>query len=471
MRERAGLGAMLLVVAVAWLTTLSPGVRVSDDVGALQAVCATFGVAHPTGFPLWTLACGAFARVVPFGSFAWRANLFSAACGLAALVPLFVVLRRLGAGVPLAAAGGLAFAALPVAWRVAVVAEVYHLHLLLAATAWAGVLQWRAGRGEKWLWMAVLAACLGVGVHPMMALTAPGLLLAVVVADRRAAARALPVGVAALLLALLPHAWLWTRVQDPATPLRYLHGADLPAFLAYARGAQFSGEMLAGTPGGALLREVGLQTLAAAGASVALLGLPDRPVRAGMLLAAALHAGFALTYGIGELGPYVLPVAWLGGVGLVAAAARVPRAGWVAGPLALGLLALNRGAAQLGQAREDQQQMRELAERVEEDGVVLVRHWPWVGAAWAQALATAEGGPAVLVWGRDRGPVTAEALRAALDAADRLPHQPGALPQGGAWLLGPGFEDRTVGCAPVDAALCRVTSPSVPPDGARPGTR
>lgn len=468
MRARAGLLAVLLVVGAAWLATLSPGVRIDNDAGALQAVCATFGVAHPTGFPLYTLACGAFVRMAPLGDLAWRANLFSAVCGLGALVPLFAVLRRVGAGPALAAAGAAAFAALPVMWRVAVAAEVYTLHLLLAGAAWALVLRWRDDRDPRALWLAVFAACLGVGVHPLMALTAPGLLMTVVWTDRAAALRAVPMGTVALAAGLLPHAWLWARVQDPETPLRYLHGADVPTFLAYATGAQFRGEMLAGPDLAVLWREAGLQTLLAAAAAVFLRAVPDRPTRAGLLLAIALHTAFAVTYGIGEVGPYMLPVAWLGVVGSVAMASRRPWGAWALVPVAVAMLAVNHRAARQDLARQDAATVVAIAAEAD---VVFVRHWPWLGAMWAQQLATAGGGPAVVPWGWDAPPLTPERLRARLDG-DLAPHQPGALPADGAVLLvGPGWDDASVACVPLGEDACRVSAGSPPPAGGPPGTR
>lgn len=455
--SRLALPVAWLAVGAAWLPTLSPGVRMDNDVGALQAVCATFGVAHPTGFPLYTLACGAFVHAVPVGELAWRANLFSAVCGLAAVGALFAVLRRIGAGPWLAAAGAAGFAALPVAWRVAAAAEVYHLHLLLAGLAWAGVLAWRVGAGERWLWAAVGAACLGVGVHPMMALTAPGLLVAVVLADRRAALRAVPVGVLALGVALLPHVWLWSRAHDPTTPLRYMQGGDLAVYIAYATGAQFRAEML-GLPDLAVLwREAGLQTLLAAAAVPLLWRVPDRAVRLGLLVAAVVHGGFALTYGIGEVGPYVLPVAWLGVVGAVAAVGQWRRVAWVAGPAVLVLLVVNRGAARHPGAVDEAATADRVSAAVGPDGVVVVRHWSWVGAMWAQQLATRRGGPAVVGWETGRGPLDRDGLAALLDGESDRPHRPEPLPADPVvHLVGPGWADAQVACTAVVAGVCRV---------------
>jgi hypothetical protein len=38
-------------------------------------------VAHPPGYPLFTLLANCMIRLVPFGSIAWRVNLLTAVCG------------------------------------------------------------------------------------------------------------------------------------------------------------------------------------------------------------------------------------------------------------------------------------------------------------------------------------------------------------------------------------------------------
>lgn len=40
-----------------------------------------FKVAHPPGYPLFTLLANCVIRLVPFGSIAWRVNLLTAVCG------------------------------------------------------------------------------------------------------------------------------------------------------------------------------------------------------------------------------------------------------------------------------------------------------------------------------------------------------------------------------------------------------
>ena len=64
-----------ILAALAYSFTLAPTFSHTDS-GELAAVCYTFGVAHPTGYPLYTLLGGLFARL-PLGSPAFNLNLMA----------------------------------------------------------------------------------------------------------------------------------------------------------------------------------------------------------------------------------------------------------------------------------------------------------------------------------------------------------------------------------------------------------
>ena len=104
------------------------------DTAEFQAIGPVLGIAHPTGYPTYTLTAWLASVVLqPFGNEAYRADLLSALlmAGAAALLAVRVVLatRRL----PLGVVAGLAFAVTPVAWRVATRADAHALHVFLAA--------------------------------------------------------------------------------------------------------------------------------------------------------------------------------------------------------------------------------------------------------------------------------------------------------------------------------------------------
>jgi len=170
-----GLGALLLYGA-----TAAPGIAtLFDDSLEFQLVAPTFAIAHPTGYPLYTLLGGLWSRVIfPFGNWAWRMNLFSALAGGATIALLYLLAKRLTGGNRwggLAAAS--AFALSPVWWSQTTVAEVYALHIFfVVALLYAAVsLDQQPSRRQMLLFCGL--AGLSLTHHRTAVLLLPGLAL------------------------------------------------------------------------------------------------------------------------------------------------------------------------------------------------------------------------------------------------------------------------------------------------------
>jgi len=84
-----GIFIFLLSFSV-YLFTLAPTIGFIDC-GELTVVSATLGIAHPTGYPLYTLL-GRLFTLIPFGSLAQRVNLLSAFFSALTLVSFFTAL-------------------------------------------------------------------------------------------------------------------------------------------------------------------------------------------------------------------------------------------------------------------------------------------------------------------------------------------------------------------------------------------
>ena len=175
-----GLAFLLL-----YARTAAPSiVELFDDTLEFQVVLPTFGIAHPTGYPLFTLAGGVWSRLLPVGNWAWRTNLFSAVCAAAAVAMLFALTRRLvgsDAG-QRASWGGLAAALIfglgPVWWMQATVAEVYALHNLLAVAILLMAVDLPASSGralDRRMTLLWLLVGLGLAHHRTTVLLLPGL--------------------------------------------------------------------------------------------------------------------------------------------------------------------------------------------------------------------------------------------------------------------------------------------------------
>src|SRR5687768_15461446 len=111
-----------LAAVAAYVFTLTDTVSGGDS-GELISVAYHVGVAHPPGYPLYTLLAKV-STLIPLGGIAWRVSLFSALCDAAAAAVLCrAVISWTGsrsAGV--LAAGAFAFS--PLVWPYAIAAEV-----------------------------------------------------------------------------------------------------------------------------------------------------------------------------------------------------------------------------------------------------------------------------------------------------------------------------------------------------------
>src|SRR5437764_15450488 len=68
---------VFLISFIVYLQTLAPAVPFIDG-GELATVCATLGIAHPTGYPLFSLIGYLFAHLPIAGHVIMRVNIMSA---------------------------------------------------------------------------------------------------------------------------------------------------------------------------------------------------------------------------------------------------------------------------------------------------------------------------------------------------------------------------------------------------------
>lgn len=147
-----------LVLSVLYGLTLCPTVPGGDS-GELITVAHSLGVAHPPGYPLYTLIAHGFSYF-PFGSVAFRINLLSAVFSVAAGLLLFNLIWQWLKDEWAACGVALFFFLSPLVWRYAVVAEVFSLNnlfVILLLSCFYGFLE---KKSPAWVW--ALAATLGL---------------------------------------------------------------------------------------------------------------------------------------------------------------------------------------------------------------------------------------------------------------------------------------------------------------------
>lgn len=327
-RDRSGANWAAAATAIPlcmFLLTLCRSIYWGDST-ELALVADAAGVAHPTGYPLWSMAAALFARLpLPGWTPSLAANLLSALCGAAACLALFLLLREAGVARPWALFGALALASSPEMWLQAGIAEVYTLHVLLVLLVLLAACRFRAKPSSGRLYALALSAGLSLCNHmTSLLLAAPVLLLAAGSlhrpgggGERRAAVWSRAAAI--FLMGLLPYIYLplrsladpWPDYGNPETGegFRWLVSGSQFSYLMFSSGVDyFTGELrdfLGQLPG---RFSPWLLAVAAVGAARDWAGKRTRPLAAAFTLYATLVLAHALNYRIDDKEAYFLPV-------------------------------------------------------------------------------------------------------------------------------------------------------------------
>ena len=181
------------------------------DTAEFQTVPYILGIAHPTGFPAFTLAGWIFSHAVAFGTVAWRMNLFAAICTALTAATVAVLATALECNAFAAIAAAVAFACGNLVWHGAAYANAHALAgLCIVAALTASVLFAKHG-DRRALYTACACAGFGLATHPETIWVLPA--IAVAIAWQRSAWRPRPLllATALVLVPLLLYAYLPLR--------------------------------------------------------------------------------------------------------------------------------------------------------------------------------------------------------------------------------------------------------------------
>lgn len=419
----AAAGGAFLVALGLEVRTLLPGLAFWDT-AEFQAIGPVLGVAHPTGYPSYTLLLWLASVVLqPFGDEALRANLLSAllvsaACGLTAIAVIQLTGRAL-----LGFAAGVALGLAPTIWRIGLRADPHPLHLALSALLLVLLLGWAErrrdghGAGDRWLLASAAVFGLALGNHALTALLVPGIGAFVLLTDPRLlfrrfglvlACAGVAVGTAVLLYAYLP----LRSAMNP--PLDYANPETLDAVRYVVLGEQFRGTFstlpplaeAVGSVWSELWSNVGpLALMAVAGFVIGLARWTAATVLIGSWL--ILTSAFALVYQNADIQRYyavpfmaavilaALALSFAGDLLARALSPSVPRAGLSAGMagfaglvaavvlVAPGVLALPATFAAVDSSRErDAEIWLDAAFEALEPDAVIVSWWSFSTPMW-----------------------------------------------------------------------------------------
>jgi hypothetical protein len=175
------------------------------DTGELDTVPWILGIAHPPGFPLYTLLGWVFAHLVPFGSVAFRMSLLSAIAMSACAWMLYRIVADASSDPLAGLCASWLFAAGLTAWEHATRAEVHAVEMAAFAALLFSALRWYQKPSTPRLFACAIAFGLAVAIHPVALLALPGLLMLLI--SRLHQVDAAPLAAAALLALVIATIW------------------------------------------------------------------------------------------------------------------------------------------------------------------------------------------------------------------------------------------------------------------------
>lgn len=321
-----------------YLRTLAPGLLAGDP-GEFQFAAWNFGLAHPTGYPLYMVLGGLWQRLWALIGIppATSLNAFSAVCAAAAVALLYrlmldwlpgsLTVRRMAA-----LFSALLLATNPTFWNQSLIAEVYALHaLFVVGILWAAR---AAGNGQASPGLPLFLAILALAHHATSILLLPGLLVYLTLRDRSwwRSWRVVGLGMAGVALVALSYLYIPLRAGADASPWYHqdvggqvldLYAGGWNAFVQFISGRSIS----VGFRGvGEAWAQVGFAAsqwrlhfswpgLALVGMGLVALGMRRNwPVLALTGIFALLQQVFNLFYGIDDIFVYYIPLYLTGAI-------------------------------------------------------------------------------------------------------------------------------------------------------------
>ena len=191
---------LLLVDFIVYFLTLSPAVQFIDS-GELAVVCKSLGIAHPTGYPLYTLL-GRLFSLLPLKDIIFRVSFMSLLFICVTNIVLFFILLAIGqnlskrkgelstTGIWSAFLATLIFSFTPTLWSCATSNEVYSLNVLFYTLIILLVLLWRNSRkesvGERIFFLLIFVYALSFGNHMSTILLLPAIFFILISTYRKA---------------------------------------------------------------------------------------------------------------------------------------------------------------------------------------------------------------------------------------------------------------------------------------------
>ncbi|MFH1399805.1 MAG: DUF2723 domain-containing protein, partial [Candidatus Woesearchaeota archaeon] len=197
----------LFIPLLIYLVTLAPTVYWGDS-GELITAIHTLSIPHPSGYPTYILL-GKLFTLLPFGTVAFKANLFSAVFAALTCLLVFLICLHITKSAPASMAAAFIFAFSKTFWGQAVVAEVYTMHAFFLALNIYLLLEYTKTHEPKYLYLFTFCFGLSLTHHITSILFAPAYLILLL--KNQQITKHIPLCAVLFIVSLTPYIYLPIR--------------------------------------------------------------------------------------------------------------------------------------------------------------------------------------------------------------------------------------------------------------------
>ncbi|MCX6731363.1 MAG: DUF2723 domain-containing protein [Candidatus Roizmanbacteria bacterium] len=144
------------------------------DSAEYSTVARTWGIAHPPGYPLYSLLANIIDRIIPFETTSWRISLLSSIPTVLTAYILYKIMMQLKLTKYVALIGSLLYLVLFPIWQYALVPEVFALHTFFVALITYLLLKYIKKPNTSYLLYSSLVCGLCISNHHIFVLFIPG---------------------------------------------------------------------------------------------------------------------------------------------------------------------------------------------------------------------------------------------------------------------------------------------------------
>ena len=166
---------LFFIIFFTYIFTMAPSIYWGDS-PELIAVAYTLGIAHPSGYPLYTLL-GKLFTFIPIGTIAYRLNIMSAFFASLTVIFLYFITFKIIKSRLAALFSSLTLGFSYTFWTQATIAEVYTLHAFFIVVLILIIMKWAETIQRFYLYLFSFVLGLGLTNHLTLILVFPAFIL------------------------------------------------------------------------------------------------------------------------------------------------------------------------------------------------------------------------------------------------------------------------------------------------------